>query len=136
MATVSINLEAPIVPGVSAAGVNIGQALEELPRPKKTTHLTNVDLLEFPSVTIWVKDGTVYQIGVRDGYNGRLDEVVGIGSTIADVADNFGDVTEDEYDNLVASSRPGWCFETTEWRNCHEVKFNLEARVTEILVHH
>jgi len=124
------------VPGVSAAGITLGQRLEDLPRPNKTTHLTNLDLLEFPSVTIWIKEGTVHQIGVRSGYKGSLDGVVGIGSTVAEVAGNLGDVTEDEYDNLVVASRPGWCFETTEWQNGHEVKYNFDARITDIFVHH
>ena len=135
MATVVIDLEAPIVPGLGAAGITLGQVPENLPHPISTTHLKDSDLLEYPSVTIWVKDGVVCQIGVRAGYRGKLDGVLSIGSTIADVIELLGDVTEDDCDNLVVTGRPGWCFETAEWRNGHTVELNLEARITEIFVH-
>lgn len=43
-------------------------------------------------------------------------------------------VVEDEYDNLVVPSRPGWSFETEAWIHGREFHSNREAVIVEIFV--
>ena len=102
-----IDLTALIEPGKGAAGIRL-----------------DVERLDFGSVSVWIKAGAVCQIGIREGYRGALAGVVRIGSTIAEVPQHLGSVTEDDEDNLVVAARPGWCFATKEWRNGPTVDAN------------
>ncbi|MGH7381027.1 MAG: hypothetical protein ACREKR_02185 [Candidatus Methylomirabilales bacterium] len=130
-----IDLTALIEPCKGAAGIRLGEPAENLPRPLATTRLTDVERLDFGSVSVWIKAGAVCQIGVREGYRGTLAGVVRIGSTIAEVEQYLGSVTEDTEGNLVAAGTPGWCFETEEWRSGPTVEANAGARITEIFVY-
>ena len=117
-----MNIEAPIVPGESAAGIRVGSPIEEILKEQET-HFTSEEIVNpfvpFPIVTryrsamvdLWVKDGIVDQIMVHDGYRGKLMDNIGLGSTIADIERHIGAWEEDEEDNLVIRDCPGMCFE-------------------------
>ena len=135
---VSPDLDAPIVPNESAAGIQIGaDAREIVERASLTFTFDPPDKSRSYSVGVvllWVRAGTIHQIGVIGGYRGRIDGRIGIGSTIADVEDAFGRVLEDDEDNLVVSSLPGWCFETEPWVDGDDLRQNRFARITAIYV--
>jgi hypothetical protein len=137
-----LDCEADIIPGRSAAGLRIGDRVPGWARAmaSSTTKISrNLELLDLGSVRLWGKDGSIHQIGVGEGYKGRLEGTsVGIGSTIAQVVDALGAVVEDDEDNLVVPSRPGWCFDTTIWverPGGGVVEDNLGCTLTEIFVY-
>jgi len=133
-----LNLNAPIIPGQSAAGVRLGQTIDEIvatTQPTATIQLHDSSKLCFEYVNLWVKGNRVTQIGVSGKYQGTINGSVGIGSSIRDIQNTLGQVVEDEEDNLTVPSISGWCFETEQWQERKELARNLDARVTEILVY-
>jgi hypothetical protein len=106
----------------------------ELPPPVAVVDCSGCARFDYKSVRVWIRNGTVDQVGVSAGYAGMLDQVLGVGSTIADVEAHFGEVVEDDDDCLATVSRPGWCFETEEWTKGHELAQNRDARITEVFV--
>ena len=129
-----IDLTAPIMPGKSAAGISLGEELAALPRPLSRASFTGVERLDYLCVSLWVRQESVCQVGVREGYGGTLAEGIGIGSTIADVERLIGRVQEDAEDNLIVVGYSGWCFETEEWRG-HSIEENRGARITGIFIY-
>ena len=117
-----MNIEASIVPGESAAGIQLGSLIEEILKEQEPYFISEevvnpVALLPITTryhsamVDLWVKDGSIYQIMVHNGYRGKLMNKIGLGSTIADIEMHIGVVEEDEEDNLVIRDIPGVGFE-------------------------
>lgn len=132
------DLQATIIPGKSAAGLEIGSFLGDLlSHAHFVTATPASDLLrhEFGPVKVWALHGIISQIGVYEGYEGKL-EGVGIGSTIADLEDQcHWRLLEDEEDNLVVDGKPGLAFETTAWGGDHRITNNRDAKVIAIFVY-
>src|SRR6266566_2559700 len=117
-----MDIEAPIVPGEGAAGIQVGLPIEEVLKGQET-HFTSEEvvnhLVPFPIITryrsamvdLWAREGIVDQIMVHSGYRGKLMDKIGLGSTIADIEAQIGAWEEDEEDNLVIRDLPGMCFE-------------------------
>jgi hypothetical protein len=107
-----IDLDAPIVPGRSAAGVAVGSAVSDLLSTvgaHSTMKLSGGERHDLEAVKLWTKDGVITQVGVHSGYRGILQPGIRIGSTISEVEKSFGcSVQKDEEDNLVVPSSPGW----------------------------
>ena len=136
-----LDLHATIEPGKTAAGLSIGESVTGLPEAAVATRSSRgaeIELFDFGPVRVWVKDGVIYQIGVRHGYSGHVGgTTIGIGSSIQQVRDVLGPVFEDNEDNLVVAQVPGLCFETEAWRGDpgrETVEENLDAKLTEIFV--
>jgi hypothetical protein len=132
-----LNLTAPIVPGVSAAGIQIGERVDLLLAqrcPDRQIELRGVVRLEFGPIHLWVEGERVTQIGVSFGYEGTLAGAIRIGSTIGEVAALLGPVEEDDEDNLVVGALPGWCFETEQWLRDGEPEENADSRIDEIYI--
>jgi hypothetical protein len=134
-----LDLGASIEPGRSAAGLSIGESVagvpeiaESMPKPLGNG-LVRFDL---GPVSLWVTDGVISQIAVRQGYTGRiLGTTIGLGSSLQEVQDRFGVVTEDDEDNLVVAQMPGLCFETQTWRGTPKVvERNCDAKLTGIFI--
>ncbi|HLQ28238.1 MAG TPA: hypothetical protein VK140_03260 [Ktedonobacteraceae bacterium] len=118
-----MNIEASIVPGESAAGIQLGSRIEEILKEQETHFLSEEivhPLLPSPTtlrryrsamVDLWVREGIVDQIMVHDGYRGKLMDKIGLGSTIADIEMQIDAWEEDEEDNLVIRDLPGVGFE-------------------------
>ena len=62
-------------------------------------------------VDLWVENGVIVQIMVHGRFHGLIQGRIGLGSTLAEIEDNFGSCEEDEEDNLVINGLPGLCFE-------------------------
>ena len=117
-----MNIEAPIVPGESAAGIQLGTPIEEVLN-EHTNSFSSGEVVRpsFPTlvktryrsamVDVWAIEGKVKQIMVHDGYRGKLMGKIGLGSTIADIERHIGAVEEDEDDTLVIRDFPGLFFE-------------------------
>lgn len=133
-----IDLDAPIVPGRSAAGVIVGTAVSELLSTvgaHTIAKLSGADRHDLGMVMVWAEDGVITQVGVYSGYRGMLQPGIRVGSTISEVEESFGcSVQEDEEDNLVVRTSPGWCFETEEWKSPKIVSSNRNARIVSIFV--
>jgi hypothetical protein len=132
------DLNAPIIPGKSAAGLSIGQ--EVVPtmvfsHPIKTIALNDQMKIISDCVTLWIKNNKITQIGVSGKYHGRINDVIGIGSSINEVQRVLGQVIEGEEDNLIVPNIPGWCFETEEWHNGLLLEDNFNACISHIFVY-
>jgi hypothetical protein len=134
------DLDAPIIPGKSAAGIPVGTTVKDLMVRAVPTLMTELssDIVRYefgPVVKVWVHHGVVDQVGVYVGYHGLLDGKIGIGSTIAEIEDWCGcQVEEYEEDNLIAPGRPGWCFDTEYWVGDLTVSSNRNKAVNQIFV--
>jgi hypothetical protein len=134
-----IDLDAEIIPGVSAAGLLLGSPVEPLldasksparqGRSEERTHLN------FGAVKLWCEGGKIQQISVSDGYRGTLPNGVRLGMSIADVENCCSSIVEeDEEDNLIVRGSYGWCFDTEPWGGTQSLAENRGARIIEILV--
>jgi hypothetical protein len=131
------DLNAPIVPGESAAGVRVGQPMEDIltgASPDAVVEMRSCIKFEFGPVRLWAENGRVVQVGVYAGYRGSLRQGIGVGSTLGEVQSALGPIAEDEDDNLIVAGMPGWCFETEEWAAGRGPEQNPDARVREIYV--
>ena len=131
------DLNAPIIPGESAAGVRLGQPIKDIlayQSPDVVTEINDLEKYQFGSVHLWVNAGKISQIGLYAEYRGRLKESIGIGSTIEEVQNSLGKIEEDEDDNLVVAGISGFCFETEEWLDSHQPEKNPEAKISELYV--
>jgi hypothetical protein len=133
----TLDLDAPIIPGHAAAGLAIGHPLPRLTDAVSgaTASPQGVLRLDYGAVSVWTTDGMITQICVRAGYRGKLGGAIGIGSTIVGVEAYLGPVSEDPSDNLIVDGMPGWCFETEEWGGLHTLDENRDARITSICVY-
>jgi hypothetical protein len=133
MPSTMINLDAPIVPGESAAGILVGSDIRDL--VGEVPALSKSSKHDFGPVKVWSSGKTIKQVGVYSGYRGSLGAGIHIGSTIDEVQHVFAcEVQEDEEDNLIVPCSPGWCFETEHWTGNHTVKESKDARITAIFV--
>jgi hypothetical protein len=113
--------EAPIVPGRSAAGIDLGSRIEDIladiahlltPEPTVSPYSESVTTrYHSDSVDLWERGGIVRQIGVHGAYRGKLMERIGLGSTIADIETHIGECEESEEDNGAIKGLPGLCFD-------------------------
>ena len=112
-----MNIEAPIVPGESAAGILLGSPIEEILKEQEphfiSKEVVNPFITRYRStmVDLWVREEMVDQIMVHDGYRGKLLDSIGLESTLADIERQIGTWEEDEEDNLVIGDLPGVGFE-------------------------
>jgi hypothetical protein len=82
------HLNAPILPGHSAAGIQLGQAVADvlLYAPAAVLEiLPTLTVYQFCAVSVWARDGMVEQIGVFDGYTGTLPSGVCLGMPLVEV---------------------------------------------------
>lgn len=136
-----LKLDASIVPGVSAAGLRLGdpvqqiQSLAVVPRRRLDQSLEHIEL---GPVSVWIREGLIDQIGVAAGYRGAVAGTdVGIGSTLRQVSTALGEVFENDEDGLCVDGMPGICLETTLWADApgrETVAHNLDAKIIEIYV--
>lgn len=109
-----LDLDAPIVPSESAAGLKLGQPIDEVLAQyppitsEKLGRFTKYSLLD--SIDLWVDAGRISQIGLLAGYRGKLGNKIGVGSSARDVKLNLGPISEDGDENAVVEGTPGLCF--------------------------
>lgn len=131
------NLDGLIIPGKSAAGIMLGQVINEIlnyQNPTDVVELIGCYKYQFDSVNLWVENEKITQIGVFANYRGKLQQEIGIGSTIEEVQNLIGRVEENDDDCLVVAGMSGWSFETEEWDESHQLQQNLTAKIVDIFV--
>lgn len=131
----SVDVAADIIPGVSAGGYLIGMPwLLDYELMSVEFLLDGSSKVNLGCVSIWLLGGKVCQIGVGDGYLGKVNGGrIGVGSTLADVMSECGELDVDCEDNIVLRDVEGICFETEAWEGS-QLMDNLHALVTEIYV--
>jgi hypothetical protein len=114
---VRIVADAPIEPGRSAAGINLGTPVAEVLRD-------NVELvgehpkfgwyaIRGPFVTLHARHGVVRQVLVHGDYSGRVQSLVGLGSSVAQLRALLGAWSEGAYGSEIEiPALPGVFFET------------------------
>ncbi len=117
-----MDTSASIIPGQSAAGIALGSSITSVVADYETSFsmeevkgvlaIPTSPLVRYRSemVDLWAANGQIIQIMVHGKYVGKLQQTIGLGSTLAEVETQIGPVEEDEEDNLVISSLPGVCF--------------------------
>ncbi|SFR69503.1 hypothetical protein [Anaeromicropila populeti] len=104
-----------IIPGIGISNISLGITKEEL------IHLIGIEyeeeIFEFISIIIvenakfwFTNDGKLYQIGVSKDFQGKYKNVIGIGSTLKEVKEKFGDYNE-EHNTYEIENDKGMCFE-------------------------
>lgn len=133
-----IDLGAPILPGVGAAGLLLGEALDPALRAdafavERVAH--DCVRYSFDSVRVSVRYGLTTQIALSAGYAGTIGGVIGIGSTIAEVeAHCGGKVTADPEAHHLVPPAPGWCFDALSAATDDPTDPGGAARVSEVFV--
>jgi hypothetical protein len=135
-----IDLRAPIIPGVSAAGFHIGQFIERsgpvgtsfVREPVYNPFVRSSDTGRYrsESVDLWVADSLVKQIGVHGVYRGKLLGQMMLGMTIEDIERRIGPCMEDDEDKLVIAGIEGLRFDVA-WRPNRPAK-ELDLRLPEL----
>ncbi len=134
-----IDLSAPIIPGVSAAGFHIGQFIERkgpigTPFAREPIHNPFARSSEevryhCESVDLWVANSVIQQIGVHGAYCGDLFGQIMLGMTIEDIKRRIGPCMEDE-DKRAIAGIDGLRFDVA-WRPNHPA-IELDLRLPEL----
>lgn len=115
-----LDTNAPIIPGKSAGDVEINATIEDVLKqageifeieyiPDK--HIGDLTKYRSKDIDIWVRNNKVWQIVVHGNYLGKvLDSQIGLGSTLRDVKNYFGDMTL-LMENIMVKTLPGMSFE-------------------------
>jgi hypothetical protein len=131
-------LDAPIVPGKSAAGISLGDNINDillLAAPFTIRDWSQGKCYQFGSVIVWANgEGKVQQVGLYPGYTGKIAGTIGNGSTIGEIIALLGVVVEDEEDNLMVQGLSGVCFESSEWHSLQSATADPAATVREIFI--
>jgi hypothetical protein len=137
-----LDLNAPIIPGVSAAGFYIGQFVERngpigTPFVREPVHNafdrpSNSVRYCSESVDLWVANSVIRQIGVHGVYRGKLLGQIMLGMTIEDIERRIGPCIEGDEDALAIAGVEGLRFDVA-WRPNHPAK-GLDLRLPELRV--
>ena len=115
-----INLQAPIIPGESIGSIKVKTNINQVENFNSfeqerviNKYFPDLDLIIYKtdSVSFWVKKGFITQIMAHGNYEGKLFDLIGIGSTINDIEKLIDPVDEDNEDNLIIEGIKGLCFE-------------------------
>ena len=139
-----LDLTAPIVPGISAAGFHIGQFIEPngtmaamfVGEPIHNPYVPSSDGVHYryrsESVDLWVTNNLITQIGVHGAYHGKLLDHITLGMSIDDIERRIGPCTDEDQDNLAIAGVEGLGF-VVAWRPNHPAK-ELDLRLPELRV--
>ena len=141
-----LDLDAPILPGLGAAGIRLGDRLEDVLRAC-AGHFTearvgsaclcdpwSASVFRSASVDLSHRDGHISQITVHDSYRVRLRGAVGLGSTPAEIARAIGPWEEVDADIYGIASLPGLAFGVEGWFVTAEHPGLRDAPIREIAV--
>jgi len=127
-----LDLNATIVPGVSAAGFHVGQLIESngpeasmfVGEPIFKPHVPSSDGVHYryrsESVDLWVTNSLINHIGVHGACHGKLLDHITLGMTIDDIERLIGPCMEDDEDSLAITGIGGLCFDIA-WQPNHFV---------------
>ena len=109
--------EGDVIPGKSISHFVLGMTYETISEMLnydysvcKNTSIGFYDLTTENAKFYFNKDNRLYQIGVTIGFTSKLDNCIGIGSTMTDVKKKYGGYSE-EYDVYLIHGVKGICFE-------------------------
>jgi hypothetical protein len=85
-----------------------------------------------PAVDLWTDEGLITQISVHGDYRGLLAGAIGIGSSLADLAERVGQPRLSDL-NLVVPGVPGFCVDSDGRARPGEAGFH-DGRITTIYV--
>jgi hypothetical protein len=137
-----IDLSAPIIPGVGAAGIHPGQFIERtvlvgtsfVREAVSSPFVGSSDTVRYRSESgdLWVADSLIQQIGAHGVYRAKALGQSTPGMTIDDIERLIGPRMEDSEDKLVIAGVEGLCFDV-DWRPDQLAK-ELDSRLPELHV--
>ena len=101
----------PIVPGVSIGGVRLGETRQEVIRrlgvpPPEARRLRpgegENEFLEYGPLTVWLKDGRVFQVVAEAGYQGQAPGGLAVGARWAELFNLYPEIAFHEEEGF-------WC---------------------------
>lgn len=104
-----------IIPGIGIGWIKIHMSCEDVLRnicEYQIKDLISHDRIVCDDVDIWIDKTTkkVTQIMVKEGFQGKYDGAIGIGSLLSTVI-KMGKKYHEELDTYVLDDAPGMCFE-------------------------
>jgi hypothetical protein len=116
-----VDAEAPIVPGQGAAGIMLGEHIQDVMQRARNLFTCEpliiagvgdlgVTRCRSAFVDLWVKNDSIWQIMLHGTYSGKVLGKLGIGSTVAEVRKLLGPFKVD-VDDLLIEGLPGISFE-------------------------
>lgn len=113
-----MNLFAPIIPGISAAGISIGDKILPIIQkcnPNRIQQTISGDIFHFDNLKLWSTPDrmAIYQIAVFGAYTGGTKEGLAINTPVSEITEQIGALRIGEYDELCIDSYPGIGLETT-----------------------
>ncbi|MBI3917228.1 MAG: hypothetical protein HY322_09495 [Betaproteobacteria bacterium] len=137
---VVLDIDAPIIPAVGAAGLRLGAPFAPAPgawrqvSPEEAGFPLPAGMIHYtcPAVDLWTEEGLITQISVHGGYRGWLAGAIGIGSSLADLAERVGQPRLRDL-NLMVPGVLGFCVDTDGRARPGEAVFH-ERRITVIYV--
>lgn len=123
--TLTLDLAAPIFPGVGAAGLTLGTRVATLPpdalarfRSERIINTciqapTGEVFYRAPGIEFMATNGVIDQIVTLEGYTGYLGGTVRPGMTVAEVEAELGPIVEDDEDALLLRDVPGIALDVT-----------------------
>jgi len=135
-----INETAPIIPNISLGDIplncsikNIANKLEPIrtfDNWQKTKKINQ--LYKYRSVYIWTCNDIVEQLSAEEGYRGSFFKIIRINSTLKELS-QFGNIYEDEEDNLMIHGIDGFMFDTGAWDGFN-IESNYYTRITNMFI--
>lgn len=109
-----IDLNAPILPGHSAAGIRLGEPIDTVIAGPPYNDVENFTPTHFHyrlgCIDLWAEEDVITQIGVSFGYQGRLNGTISIGSSLSEMEADVGGIILGEIGSLAISNLDGFCF--------------------------
>src|SRR5690606_10872348 len=113
-----IDFLAPIIPGKSAGGFELGMKKDEINNKViesfareviKNKYVPDISLTRFSSkdLILFFTNGILDQIGVVGNYKGKLESGLGLGNYVHEFEKIYGQITEGTEDELIFSNLEG-----------------------------
>ena len=113
-----LDLDAPILPGLGAAGVRLLDDLDAALAGEEPDERTEYDFgratVRVGPVSLGAIDGVITGFQLGPGYRGKVAGAVGIGSTLAEVEAAFGPIATGEEHMVYVECMPGWWILATD----------------------
>ncbi|NOU63358.1 hypothetical protein GC096_04780 [Paenibacillus sp. LMG 31461] len=127
-----------VVPGESIGAFQIGMKAEQLLNmleDYQSEQRSNCIVVKTSTLWFWLdEENKTFQIMAIDGFLGKYAKLIGLGDTISDIEEHFGNCTQDSY-VVKMPNIEGICFELKDVDEYDQVWDELSAPICSICVY-